>query len=89
MKKIVATVTAAGAVSLGLLFPAASQAAKDNCSHSLRSDDECEVLVDYYSYDFCMTGGEQDLSEEDFRGYRYFDCIQTANGSWHILMHNG
>ena len=89
MKKIVATVATAGAVSFGLFFPAVSQAAQDNCSHNSSSGDECEVLVDYYSYDMCMAGGQEDLTEADFAGYRYFDCAQTANGSWHILLHNG
>lgn len=51
--------------------------------------DECEIMVDYYSYDLCEAGAQKDMNESDYAGYRYYDCTQQANGSWHVIFHNG
>jgi hypothetical protein len=50
---------------------------------------DCEVLVDFASYDYCIDGGNSDLALPEYGAYNYFDCVQAPNGSWHVLLHNG
>ena len=88
MRKI-AVAIATGALTISMATIGIGSAAADDddpCQQGGIWADSCEVYVDFSSLDNCNAGLAKDLHDSDYHGYKFFECRQVANGSWHVFL---